>query len=228
MVHQAPVRVGVLGGTGRTGHRTVARLLGAGYLVRVLARHAPRDHERHPLPQAVEVVWGDALEYEALERFSAGLDVVVCTLGPDEDSPPDLCSRATDLLVRAMRKEGVERLIVLTGAIVGNEHLGVVYRFLGSLKSVQHALADRRKQERIVRASGLEWTLIRPPRLSRDIDRGHAEVTSEVIRLFDHVSRSEVAEAIVQAVKGNWKRHSIALVHRHGAGQNSNPEAQHE
>jgi uncharacterized protein YbjT (DUF2867 family) len=189
----------------------VTRLLKAGYAVRVLARR-----ETHDLPLEAEVMLGDALHFDDLERFSVGLDVVVCTIGPDQNSPADLCSRATDLLVRAMRTHGVKRLIVQTGAMIGYERLGAFYRFLARLDSTERELADRRKQERIVRASGLDWTLIRPPRLSRDTDRGHAEVTSEVIKIFDHVSRSEVAEAIAQAAAGNWIRQSIALVHRHG------------
>ena len=205
------VRVGVVGGTGRTGRRVVSRLRKAGCHVRILAR---RESEIPPI--GVEVVYGDALHFDTIEGFCAGLDVLICTLGPDEDSPPDLCSRATELMVQAMRKNGVKRLIVQSGAIIGNERLGAFYRFLGSLESIQHELADRRKQERIVRASGLEWTLIRPPRLSRDTERGHAEVTEEKIKLLDHVSRAEVAEAMTQAVAGSWKRQSIALVHRHG------------
>lgn len=219
-MQQALVRVGVVGGTGRTGRRVVARLLRAGYGVRVLARA-----ESATLPLGVEMVCGDALHFDALDAFSAGLDAVVCTLGPDAESPPDLCSRATALLVHAMRKNGVSRLIVQTGAIIGNERLGAFYRFLGNLKSIQLALADRRKQERIVRASGLEWTLIRPPRLSRDTHDGHVEVSSQLIKVFDHVSRGEVAEALTQAVGGAWKQQSIALVHRRGSVNIADREA---
>jgi uncharacterized protein YbjT (DUF2867 family) len=215
MQPQPSLRVGVIGGTGRTGRRVVARLLKAGHAVQVLARR-----ETYDLPCAAAVLLGDALHFDDLERFSAGLDVVVCTLGPDQNSPADLCSRATELLVRAMRKHGVKRLIVQTGAMIGYERLGAFYRFLGNLDSIQYELTDRRKQERIVRASGLEWTLIRPPRLSRDTERGHAEVTSEMIKIFDHVSRGEVAEAITQAVTGSWVRQSIALVHRRGERRN--------
>jgi hypothetical protein len=115
-----------------------------------------------------------------------------------------------------MRKRGVERLIVESGEMIGYEQLGASYRFLSNPDSIQYALTDRRKQERILRASGLDWTLIRPPRLSRDADRGHAQLTSELIKAFDYVCRGEVAEAIVQAVGGNWKRQSIALVQRQG------------
>ena len=170
MQPQVSLRVGVIGGTGRTGRRVLPRLLKAGYGVRVLARHETDD-----LPCEVEVMRGDALHFDEVERFSTGLDAIVCTIGPDEASPPDLCSRATENVVLAMHKHGVSRLIVQTGAMIGYERLGAFYRFLPNLDSIQYELGDRRKQERIVRASGLEWTLIRPPRLSHT-DRGHAEV----------------------------------------------------
>lgn len=206
------MRIGIVGGTGKTGRRAVEHALRAGHAVRVLARGATTG-----LPAAVEVVRGDALDPLAVSRFVDGLNAVVCTLGPAPNAPPDVCSRAAAILIEAMREKKVSRLIVQTGAMIGHPRLGAFYRWMSSRPFNQRFLAERREQERLVRESGLDWTLVRPPRLTEGPGRGRTQVTEELeIHWNDQVSRDEVGRTLIEAAEGSWSGRGVAVVSRLG------------
>lgn len=105
-------------------------------------------------------------------------------------------------IIEAMKSHGVRRLVQVTGAMIGHPHykFGLVYRVLLSLVPKQ-ALEDRREQERLVRTSGLDWTIVRPTRLTDGPALGKwRDGGSEVIGAFAHISRADVAEAMLRAV----------------------------
>lgn len=146
---------------------------------------------------------GDALDAEALLRSVTGQDAVVSTLGPRRDSPADLCARGTDYLVRGMKARDVGRLVQVTGAIIGHprERLGLVYRWIGSAVG-EATLADRRKQEQLVEESGLDWTLLRPTRLTDGPETGrYRKGATERVGALAHIARADVAHAALLALE---------------------------
>jgi putative NADH-flavin reductase len=145
---------------------------------------------------------GDVLDPPALARSMNGVDAVISTLGPNKASPPDLCARGTKNILDAMRAAHVRRIAQVTGAMIGHphEHLGLVYRLIQRAVG-SAALEDRRVQERLVCDSQLDWTLVRPTRLT---DGRPAPVliddVDERIGAFAKVSREDVAAFLVRAV----------------------------
>jgi putative NADH-flavin reductase len=173
------MRLCVLGGHGKTGKRVVA-----------VAR---------ALGHAVQVLEGDALDAEALRTAIAGSEAVISVLGPVRGSAPDFSSRATAAVIDVMRRERVARLVMVTGAMCGPpRELGLFYRSMIKLPSLARVIADRRKQEELVMASGLEWTLVRPPRLTDDepaeppVFAFHGPVL-----MMESCARSHLAQALV-------------------------------
>ena len=186
------MRIALVGAHGKTGRLVAecARSLG---------------HEVHALE-------GDVLDDASLAIALHGTDVVISTLGPVKDSPPHLCSRATWGLLEAMSKEHVPRLVMVTGAMCGpKENLGPFYRAMIRIPPVARAVEDRRLQESLVRHSDVEWTLVRPPRLTDDDTPGVPEVTTRPkIGALDHASRRHLAETLVRAaVTDAWPRQEI-------------------
>ena len=146
---------------------------------------------------------GDVLDAEAVARAVIGHDAVVSTLGPRAGSPADLCARGTRNVVDAMKAGGVRRIVQVTGAMIGHPHthLGWLYRFIAS-RVPAAALDDRRTQERLVTSSGLDWTLLRPTRLSNGAPRGVWRTSStEKVGALAHIARADVAAAIVRALE---------------------------
>ena len=76
----------------------------------------------------------------------------------------------TRSVIEAMGKEGTRRLITVSGSIVTDEGEGPVMRYLvkplARRTALRHVAADMRGAEEETRESGLDWTIVRPPRLT--------------------------------------------------------------
>ncbi len=192
-------RVLIVGASGRTGRHLVAGALARGLAVTALVPHgAPPDL----LPAEVVRAEGNVLQAATLAPAVRGQDAVLCVLGPRTGSPPTLCSEGTLHLIAAMKGERVARLVIVTGAMIGHptEGLGWLYRALREAVP-EGALADRRLQESLVTASGLDWTIVRPPRLTDGASHGHWRV-GEAIHLgaFARIARADLAEFMLGQV----------------------------
>jgi putative NADH-flavin reductase len=89
---------------------------------------------------------------------------VLSALGPPGPGPTTIhrdCARST---VAAMHAAGVPRLLVVSLAVLF-ENQGVGYWILRNTL-LRNIAEDAGEMERIVAASDLEWTVVRPPRLT--------------------------------------------------------------
>lgn len=102
----------MFGATGRTGSRVLERVLAAGHEVRVLVRDPAKLGD---VADRVVVVVGDVLDAGAVDRTVAGAEVVLALFGQVTGSPVDLQTRGTRLIVQAMQRHGVSRLVTLSG-----------------------------------------------------------------------------------------------------------------
>lgn len=194
------MKLAVVGAAGRTGRAVVAEALARGDEVRALAR------SRDELDPRALAVLGDARDEELLGFLLSGADAVICVIGPEPGGPADACSSATSHLVAACRESGVRRLIVQTGALIGHPpaRLSWIYRLILRMMSAsaRDELADRRLQERIVRESGLGWTLVRPPRLTAGHPTGRVAVGEDLrVGSRARVDRADLARLLVDAAR---------------------------
>jgi putative NADH-flavin reductase len=69
-----------------------------------------------------------------------------------------------------MQKSGTRRLLTVSGSIVTDAGEGPVMRYLvkplARRTALRNVCADMRRAEDEVRRSGLDWTIMRPPRLT--------------------------------------------------------------
>jgi uncharacterized protein YbjT (DUF2867 family) len=206
-------RIAVIGATGRTGRALVDRALAAGHRIVALARTPPSSSR-----PGLEWVQGDVLTFSDVARVVAGADAVVCCLGSDGDSPLDLCGSGTQNIVDAMKLTGVRRLICQTGAMIGHDpsKLGGFYRALRRAYRFANRAdaADRTRQERIVMDSGLDWTLVRPPRLTDGDSHGHELVGTDLhVNGRAHAHRRDVASVLLRAVEDDaWNHQGVCVV----------------
>jgi putative NADH-flavin reductase len=107
----------IIGASRGIGLETVKAALKAGHSVRALARSARRIPVDHPKLQQMA---GDALEMTTVKRALTGIDVVTQSFGVSAGpevifKPMQLFSKATRVLVTAMEKAQVKKLICVTG-----------------------------------------------------------------------------------------------------------------
>ena len=189
----------VVGATGGLGRAVVAEAVRRGHDVSALVR----DPAAADLPQPVLLTRGDVLDPASLEAAVSGRDTVICALGtPSPRRPGTLLGDGTANLVAAMTSARVPRLVCVTllGTGDSKRNCSLFYRHV-ILRALAPMVPDKETQERVVRDSGLEWVLVRPPRFT-----GGAGGPARVIRAGDngragHVSRQQLAGVLVDAAE---------------------------
>jgi putative NADH-flavin reductase len=163
----------VLGATGHTGAQIIDVALARSHNVTAFVRSPAKITRRDA---RLEVVRGDPHNVEQLARGLRGHDAVLSALGvrpPQAFRPHTVVEECAASTVAAMTKTGVNRLVLVSAAVLFPEK-GVRFAFFRWL--LKHIIRDLGTAEEIVRATSLDWTIARPPRLTNKPDAGYRAV----------------------------------------------------
>ena len=198
------MRLLVIGGTGGTGREIVRQAAAAGHTVSVLARDIEAAERALP---GTRIVGGDVLDQVAVDRAVEGQDVVASSLGSGLSlSRMTMLSEGTRKLVEAMKAKGVRRLICITGVGAGDSrgHGGFVYDWLIRPTILRQVYADKERQEAVVRASGLDWVIVRPAMLTNNPLTGRYRTPTDLTGVHGgKISRPDVADFVVKQLAGD-------------------------
>jgi uncharacterized protein YbjT (DUF2867 family) len=205
------MRVLVVGATGGSGRAAVSGLLAAGHEVTAFSRRAQQLQSLSPLLRCVN---GDVMSPADIERAVRGQDAVIVVVGIAENAlrvrligpaatPMDVRSAGTRNVIAAMQRHGVRRLVVQSSFGVGEtrDKLPFAARLMFALL-LKPQIADTERQEREVRASGLDWVLAQPVNLTDDAADGPAFMSLEGETRRMKVSRQAVGRFLADAVQG--------------------------
>ncbi|MGB6905516.1 MAG: NAD(P)H-binding protein [Methyloceanibacter sp.] len=107
-------------------------------------------------------------------------DVVIQALGVgagDLFQPVSLFSDATRILVSAMERRGIKRLIAVTGFGAGDSRDAIsCLQLLPFRLFLGRAYDDKDVQECLIKNSRLDWTIVRPGTLTNGPRSGHHKV----------------------------------------------------
>jgi putative NADH-flavin reductase len=159
----------ILGATGRTGREVTRAALARGHRVTVYVRSPDK---LGPERASLRVAQGDALDTERLSAALVGQDAVVSALGLPAKlalRPSNFMAEAAATTVAAMKRAGVSRLAIVSAAVLFPQK-GLFYAFFRWF--LRHHARDLSAMETIVRATDLDWTIARPPRLVAGEDEG--------------------------------------------------------
>lgn len=190
------MKLAVFGATGGTGQQVVEQALAAGHTVVALVRDPARLALGNP---ALTVKRGNVLEPEDVFNTVNGADAVVVSLGSTSNNPDGVVAKGTANVVAAMQKSGVARLLVVTSIGVGESKDQVPFAFKALMATVlRKAMQDKEEQEKIVKASGLDWTIVRPGGLTDGPRTGQYRYGIDPKITAGQVSRADVAEFILK------------------------------
>lgn len=200
------MKVLVLGATGGTGRLIVRDALAKGHVVKALVR----SKAGVDLPGA-ELIEGDARDGGVLQRALEGSDAVVSALGTGMGfSEVSLLTVATRALVPAMKQTGVRRLVCISALGVGDSkgHGGFVFDRLFQPLLLSQAYKDKERQEATIRASSLDWVVVRPTQLTDHPARGSVRALTDLAGFHGgKVARADVAKFVVeQLTTDTWLR----------------------
>ncbi len=193
------MRLAIFGGTGGTGLELTRQSLEKGHSVRVLARNP----NRMPLVSPnMRIVLGNVLDRESVSKTVLGSDAVLSCLGQRTLlRNTRVCSAGTHLILEVMQAQGVRRLVVESAFGVG-ESLAVANPLERLLFAtlLRAPYEDKNLLEAELKASGLEWTILRPTALTNGALTGRYAVTAGR-PAASRVSRADVAAAMLRAVE---------------------------
>jgi uncharacterized protein YbjT (DUF2867 family) len=206
------MKILVLGATGGTGRLIVSDAVAKGNSVVALVRSAARAD----LPGA-ELIEGDATNEITLGRAMDGCDAVVCTLGTGMGfRKVSLLTEATRALVPAMTRHGVRRLLCVSALGVGDSrgHGGFVFDRLFQPLLLSQAYKDKNRQEAAIRASSLDWVIVRPGMLTDDPAQGSVRAVIDLAGINGgKIARADVAQFVVdQLTTDTWLRRTPVLL----------------
>lgn len=216
MTANTPMRVLVVGATGSIGKLVVAEALREGHAVRALVREPGK--ARH-LPPKAEWVVGDLTKPEGLRAAVEAMDAIIFTHGSDGGKSE---AEAVDYggvrnILRALSARPA-RIALMTA-------IGVTNR-TGSYNRQTEIHDWKRRAERLVRASGHPYTIVRPgwfdynaPDQQRLVllqgDRRQAGNSSDGV-----VARQQIAQTLVRSLSSDQAlSKTFELVAEHGPAQ---------
>jgi putative NADH-flavin reductase len=205
-------RVLLIGASKGIGLETTRQALEAGHQVRALARSGIGLSD-----PKLEKVRGNALISKDIETALNGIDVVIQTLGVslgDLFRPVRLFSDATRILVSVMESKGVKRLICVTGFGAGDSHESISCLQRVPFRLVfGRAYDDKSVQERLIKNSSLDWTIVRPGVLTSGRQTGRYKILDKPSQWRNGmISRSDVAEFLVRQIEDRAYVHKAPVL----------------
>jgi putative NADH-flavin reductase len=175
-----------------------------------------RAKARADLPGA-ELIEGDVRDEETLARALNGCDAVISALGTGMGlREVDLLTVATRALIAAMTRAGVRRLICISALGVGDSrgHGGFVFDRLFQPLLLGPAYKDKDRQEAAIRASSLDWVVVRPAQLTSGPARGRIRATIDLAGVNGgKITRADVAQFIIeQLTTDTWLRQTPVIL----------------
>lgn len=187
----------VLGATGGTGLKIVGQAIERGYSVTTFVRAPER---LKAFDGRIGVIKGDLLNVSQLEMALRGHDAVLSAFGPRPDGEkiwPQFAMRLAEAMVHA----GVRRVLALSVAFLFKDSIVPPAFILGRL-FLPSVVKQASEMETELMKSGLDWTILRPPRLTDTARTGRYRVREGRLPTFGFsISRADVADFALQAIK---------------------------
>ena len=207
------MRLTVFAATGGVGRQILEQAVTAGHDVTAVVRSPQKLSE---YAETVRVVTADLANPDptALKAAVNGADAVLSGLGPRSQAEAGVATEGTRAMVAAMMAAGVRRLAVVSAAPVGTvpspdrpsppkhdpgDNL-IMRHLLGPLlkRVLRRHHADLATMEYLVRTSNLDWTIVRPPRLTNDPLTGRYRTAhGQNVRGGWSISRADVAHLML-------------------------------
>lgn len=200
------MKVIIFGASGSIGRNLVSQALEQGHAVTAFVRDPARFDMQH---ENLSIAVGDVLEAASVQKAVAGHDAVMCAIGAGRKG--GVRGDGTRNIITAMENVGVKRLICQTTLGIGESwnNLNAFWKYIMFGLFLRPAFRDHVAQEKLIRESGLDWSIIRPAAF---ID---GELTGQYRHGFPatandtklEISRADVADFMLKNLVDNTYLH---------------------
>ncbi|WP_028922172.1 NAD(P)-dependent oxidoreductase [Pseudonocardia acaciae] len=207
------MKLTIVAATGGIGAHLLRQSVAAGHDVTPVVR----DPAKLPVPTPAVTADLATAGPDTLAPALDGADAVLSCLGPRSTAEAGVASLGTRTIVTAMTAAGVRRLVVISAAPIGTvpspgrpnppKHDpgdGFLMRHVAAplVKAILRAhYADLAEMEALVAGSGLDWTVVRPPRLTDRPGTGaYRTARGRNLRGGRIIARADVAHGMLRVL----------------------------
>ncbi len=208
------MKLTIFAATGGIGRQVLEQALAAGHDVTAVVRNPEK------ISGGARIVRADlaAPDPAVLAGAVEGADAVISALGPRSNSEAGVTSRGTRAIVQAMQAAGTRRIVVVSAAPISTvpspnrpnppKHdpgdgffMRHLFSHIGKIALRKH-FADLAVMEDILADSGLDWTVVRPPRLTgKPLTGSYRTAYGQNLRGGFLISRADVAHLMLRVLE---------------------------
>ena len=211
------MKLTIFAATGGIGRQILEQAVDGGHDVTAVVRHPQKLPGE--LSRQVRVVTADLAAPDPATLTSAvqGADAVLSALGPRSNAEAGIATRGTQAIAAAMKATGARRIVVVSAAPIGTvpsparpdppKHDPgdgfIMANLLNPLTkaALRKHYADLAQMEDILRDSDLDWTAVRPPRLTdKPLTGTYRTANGRNLRRGLSISRADVAHYMLRAL----------------------------
>jgi uncharacterized protein YbjT (DUF2867 family) len=210
----------VFGPTGGTGRAVIAKLLEDSHMVTAFAR----DPSKLSPMLGLTIVKGDAMNPADVKHAIPGHEAIVISLGNPQlplavslgarrTTPADICEMGTRNIVAALGPGSAVRVLAVTAFGIGDTRakMSMTFKIMVQL-FMQQLMADKERQEAVLKASDLDYVLVQPVGLTDAPATGDWVASAKGETRKMRVSRRDVAAFIADEIANPlYHRQTVAL-----------------
>jgi putative NADH-flavin reductase len=197
------MRLLVLGATGGTGLEIVKQAIERSHSVTAFVRSPEKLKQ---FGSRITVVQGNLLNTGDMQTAAQGQEAIVSGFGPRQPVPKgeeNLLERFAVTLTCALTPGAVRRVVIESTAFLFKDSILPPSNLFGRL-FFAGVVKDATAMEEIIAASALDWTLVRPPRLTDKARTGKYRVLEGHLPRFGFsISRADVADYMIKAAENH-------------------------
>ena len=202
------MRIVIIGAAGATGRQVVQQAVEAGDTVTAVVRRPEAFSESERL----RVVVTELHQAGKVDAAMSGQDAVISALGATAKGPSTVCTDGMRSILDAMRRNGRRRLVVVSAYGAADTHDRSLYSLM-LWASVRDKMRDKESMEALVQATDVDWTIVRPPRLTNGPHTGNYQTgTNLTVRLTSNISRADLADFLLTEVHEPAYTHQLPRI----------------
>jgi putative NADH-flavin reductase len=209
------MKITVFGASGAIGKLLIRQALDNGYSVRAYVRNPSNlDFKHHNL----EAIKGELNDFDKIKQSILGADVVISTLGPPLKRKYDDFSvlEGHKNIIKAMETENIKRFITIaTPSVKSTEDIPSLATKMPTIMAkifFPCAYKEIVQIGEVVRASKLDWTVVRFIAPNNKPLTGKIKVTLGNTKINWGIPRADIADFILKETKDNQYIGSMPII----------------
>jgi putative NADH-flavin reductase len=193
------MKIAIIGASRGIGYSLLSLALEEGHEVSALLRDPSKiniDNSR------LNIIKGDIRDLDSVKSVVTGQEAICICIGiSPTNKPVDVFSKGAENVLSAMESQSQQKLISVTGIGAGDSkgHGGFLYDQILQPLLLKTIYADKDKQEEIIKASKVQWLIVRPGFLTNGQRTGKYRVIDDLSGITaGKISRLDVADFILK------------------------------